>query len=163
MRRLDEPLTFPVAAREIEWRADRGGGHKAAGRRLLRLVLKREQEIGRVFALRDRAGRPYKVTLGALTRYLPELRPSRVDTLAASVRPLVLEMDRRAHQIFDERFGDDVEPELQTLHNRDEEIASEVARLANAVARAIPGLEVGGKPDVGKPRGTTRRHSSPTG
>ncbi len=109
MRRLDEPLHFAEAAREIEWEPSPRGSYRAAGRRLKTLVLRREREIGKQFAIRNDAGFAYKVTLGSLTQYLPELRPSRIDTLADVIRPLVAEMEHRTRQIvldeLDRRLG----------------------------------------------------------
>src|SRR5688572_254654 len=82
--RLDEPLTFPQAAKELKWRGRR------AGERLRRLVSQRERELGgKRIAIRDRRGRHVKVTLGALARFFPELRPSRTDVVAESIRPFL--------------------------------------------------------------------------
>jgi hypothetical protein len=134
---LQEPLTFPQAARKIGWRPDDLGSYDAAGRRLRRLVVKREAEMAREFALRDTSGRAVKVTLGALTRYMPELRPSRVEALAASVRPLLAAFEQRAEEIVTRRLQEEVEPELQKLHDRGEEIASQVANMADGLARLL--------------------------
>lgn len=155
--KLDQPLTFPQAAREIRWAPDADGRYRYAGRRLLRLVLRREREIGRRIAIRDRAGRPIQVTLGAITRYMPELRPSRIDTLAATLRPLLIEVERRAREIVDDRIEERVEPELQKLHNRDEEIANHVAQIANIVRSLCPTAEMPPKDP------SARNHAEPRG
>jgi hypothetical protein len=133
--RLEEPLTFPKAAQEIGWAPDPKGGFKLGGRRLLRLALRREKELGRPFIIRDSGGRPVRITLGALTRFLPELRPSRVDSLAASIRPVLAELERRAQAIVRTTIVEEVDPELQRLHDRDEEIAGEVTRMAEALSK----------------------------
>ena len=138
MARLDQPITFLRAVREIGWSADRNGSLKPAARRLLRLVLLKEQQIGKEFAVRDRSGRPWQVTLGALTRYLPELRPSHIDTMGASLRALQLQFEGRMEEIADERIDIRVEPELQTLHNRDEQMASEVESLIGVISKLAP-------------------------
>lgn len=156
--KLDQPLTFPAAAREIEWRADRNGSYKPAGRRLLRLVLRREREEGRKIAIRDGSGRPFQVTLGALTRFLPELCPSKVETLAATLRPLLEEVERRARKIVGDEIEDRVDPELQRLHNRDEEIASEIEHLARLVASAVQPSKPPSNPP---PRETARNRAAP--
>lgn len=129
--RLDEPITFKQAAKAIGWK--RGGVH-ASARRLRRLAMRREREKGLRFVLRDQRGRPWLITLGAITRHLPELRPSRVDTLAESLRPVLEQVERRAREIVAEKIEKHVEPELQRLHDRDEQIASEVANIGKAIA-----------------------------
>jgi hypothetical protein len=114
-RRLDPPLTFADAAHAVGWSDPEAKGPRAsAGRRLRRLVLRREKEIGHEFAIRDRAGDARWVTLGALTRYLPELRPHRLDSIAAALRPLVEELEARmAKQVAKE-----VDRQLRTQRNR---------------------------------------------
>lgn len=132
--KLDEPLTFPAAAQEIGWKPDADGDYRAAGRRLLRLALRKEAESDKRFIIRDSSGRPSKVTLGALSRFLPECVPGRVDALAASLRPMLLEVECRVREIVDERLQDQVEPELQRLFNRDEELAAQLKNVMAAVA-----------------------------
>lgn len=132
--KLDEPLTFPAAAKEIGWKPDEKGDYRAAGRRLLRRCRARELELRQQFITRDSAGRPVKVTLGALGRFLPECLPSRVDLLAATLRPLFEEVERRAQEIVDERIQTRVEPELQRLFNRDEELAKQLEATMETVA-----------------------------
>jgi hypothetical protein len=131
--KLDEPLTFPAAAQEIGWKADHKGDYRAAGRRLLRLALRREAESQKRFIIRDSSGRPVKVTLGALSRFLPECLPGRVDTLAASLRPVLEGVEQRVQEIVDERIQITVEPELQRLFNRDEELALQLKSTMAAV------------------------------
>lgn len=161
--KLDEPLTFVEAAKAIHWEADRNGSHKPAARRLLRLALRREREMGRRFIVRDSAGRPFRVTLGALTRYMPELRPSRVDTLAATIRPLLVEIEARAQEIVTATLDERVEPELQRLHDRDENLAEELAQLVLAV-RALTKGPAGPVPTPAtEPRKTTRNQTRPYG
>jgi hypothetical protein len=133
--RLEEPLTFPRAAREIGWEPNEKGSYEAVGRRLLRLALRREREVGRPFIIRDSGGRASRITLGALTRFLPELRPSKVDSLAASIRPVLVELERRARAIVSEAIVSEVDPELQRLHDRDEQIAGDVEVLAEALMK----------------------------
>lgn len=153
--KLDEPLTFPAAAEEIGWKPDPKGDYRAAGRRLLRRCRARELELGQQFIIRDSADRPVKVTLGALTRFLPDCVPSRVDTLATSIRSLLEEVEERAREIVEERLKVQVEPELQRLHNRDEELAKELEKLAKVLAiyskaASLPKAE---------PRGAAGNHS----
>jgi hypothetical protein len=131
--KLDEPLTFPAAAKEIGWKPDAKGDYRAAGRRLLRLALRAEGD-GKQFIIRDAGGRPYKVTLGALGRFLPECLPSRVDVIAATLRPLFEEVERRTVEIVDERIQLQIEPELQRLFNRDEELARQLENVMRSVA-----------------------------
>jgi len=112
MPRMDEPLTFPRAAKEIGWTG------RWCGERLRRLVRRREREIGKRFAVRDDGGRLSKVTVGALTRYLPELRPSRVDALAATLRPYVQAVDQRTAEAIDQRVGRQVIPRIEKIEGR---------------------------------------------
>lgn len=112
MARLDEPLTFPRAAKAIGWTG------KWSGKRLLRFVRRREREIGKKFGVRDEAGRLTKVSVGALHRHCPELRPSRVDALAASLRPLVQEVDRRTEQLVESGIARRVSPRFQKIEHR---------------------------------------------
>lgn len=96
-------MTFTSAARAIGWRPAPDGSYSAAGRRLRRLCLAREAEVDRRFILRDRRGQPRAVTLGALARYLPELRPSQVDALAGELRAAVADrIDDRVRQVVHE-------------------------------------------------------------
>lgn len=113
--RLDEPMSFPDAAYSVGWRR---GSKDAAGRRLLRRCLKRESELGRQFVVRDRRGRPIRVTIGDLHRYLPECRPSRVEELAASIRPYVAAMDARTLEVVRDEIQSSVEPRLVDLDSR---------------------------------------------
>jgi hypothetical protein len=85
MTKLDPPLTFREAAKELGW------AHDPEGRQLRELVLAREKELGRRIAIRSSAPvRPkMKVTIGALTRALPQLKKARVDRLAAELRPIL--------------------------------------------------------------------------
>lgn len=115
--KLDRLRTFPELARAIGW-TDRYDG-----RSLMRLCVRREREIKRRFIERDRAGRPWKSTLGAITRYLPELRPARVDSLADSFRGYLAEVDKRAIAAARSEFHQKARPEF-------DRITSEMARLA---------------------------------
>lgn len=102
--RLEEPVTFPVAARQLGWKPDDRGSWHAAGRRLRRLVIKRERQAKTQFAIRDVRGRPWQVTLGALRRYLPELQPARTDVLAAELRGMLEELRERVRDMVSEEF-----------------------------------------------------------
>jgi hypothetical protein len=113
--KLDEPMSFPKAASEIGWR---NGSKDACGRRLLRRCMVREREIGRKFVVRDRGGRPIRVTIGDLHRYLPECRPSRVEALAESIRPYVTAMDARTAEVVLEQIELTVQPQIDKLDNR---------------------------------------------
>jgi hypothetical protein len=115
--KLDEPMTFPEAAREIGWNVTERN-RRAKGRALKRLIVKRESEIGRTIAIRDSRGQPHRVTVGAIHRYLPECRPSRVEALAASIRPYVAAMDSRMSEVVQLEIAREVEPKLEALDGR---------------------------------------------
>ncbi len=133
--RLDEPLTFPEAAKVIGWTPDARGKYRSAGRRLKLLAMKREEEQGERFIIRDAGDRPVKVTLGSLGRYLPECMPSRLDALAESIKPMVEQVSARAREIVDERLALKVDPELQRLGRRCRDLASQLDRVTALATR----------------------------
>jgi hypothetical protein len=107
--RLDEPQTFPSVARAVGWT------DKWAGRRLLRLCLRREKELGKKFIVRDSRGAADKVTLGAVSKYLPELRPSRVEALSDNLRTVAEELARRQRSLASEELAKRLAPLLARL------------------------------------------------
>lgn len=131
--KLDEPLTFPAAAKAIGWEPDEHGKYRSAGRRLLRLAQKRERELAVRFIVRDKAFRPVKITLGALARHLPECVPSRVDALADQIRPAVEQVSIRAREIVDEALAIKIEPELERLARMNRSLAAQLERVSAMV------------------------------
>lgn len=149
--KLDEPLTFPAAAKEIGWKPNASGDYDAAGRRLLRRCVAKERTLPKPFIIRDSAGRPLKVTLADLHRFLPECVQSRVDVLAGTIRSLLEEVEQRAAEIVEERLQTTIEPELAQLRKANDELTKKLARLSETV-EAYRAATAG-------PRRTTPDHS----
>jgi hypothetical protein len=108
---LDQELSFSRAARVLERPDD------PKGRRLRNLVMAREQQLKTPIAIRlngDQAPK-LRITLGAIYRYLPELRRARSDVLADLLRQALLESEARtAQKIRSEVFGK-LEPRIAKL------------------------------------------------
>ena len=71
---------------------------KNNSRRLKRMVLAREAQLGKKIATRDRAGGVRWITVGNLQRHFPELIPARVDKLAEAVRPALARFGEKMSQ-----------------------------------------------------------------
>lgn len=155
--RLDRPLTFPKMAVAIGWSVPGGADPVYAGRALLRLCLRREDEIAKEFILRDRSGQPHKVTLGAVTRYLPELRPSRVDRLADSFREYAADFELQQRSVAEEEIAKALAP----LTKRMAEMERQIATLRPVTVRRPKRRRRGRNRPRLEPFGTTPNHSVP--
>lgn len=118
-------LTWNQAAKALGWTG------KAAGRRLKRAVLARERQTGKRIATRLGSERrpDYRVTIGAIRRHLPELRPSKVDDLRERFGEYLASIDTRMSDSIAHHVAEYVEPRLDELWQRDEEIAERVNDL----------------------------------
>jgi hypothetical protein len=111
---ISKELTFRQAALAL------GRTDDPSGRLLRELVQAREQQTRKLIAVRLR-GRKHpklKVTLGALYRAFPELRPARVDALEATVRALLARVDERTAVLVHGVINDTVEPRLKRLEKQ---------------------------------------------
>jgi hypothetical protein len=108
---LDQELSFSRAARVLERKDD------PKGRRLRNLVMARERQLGTTIAIRlagDQAPK-LRVTLGAIYRYLPELRRARTDALADLLRQALLESEARTTQKVLSEVRQKYEPRIESL------------------------------------------------
>lgn len=108
---LDQELSFSRAAHVLERTDD------PKGRRLRNLVMAREQKLGTPIAIRlagDQAPK-LRITLGAIYRFLPELRRARTDALADLLRQALLESEVRTAQKVSDHVLKKLEPRIQTL------------------------------------------------
>lgn len=132
-------LTWKRATLELQWH---DGGTDAAGRRLKRLVFARERQSGKQIATRMGEGtrtRPL-VTMSAIMRHMPELRRSRVDRLTEALKEYTDDTDRRVAEIVSEQLAESIEPRLDGLYERDENLAiahEALAKQVNGISRAV--------------------------
>lgn len=113
MRRphLEEELSFREAAQELGRKRD------PRGRKLRSMVLAKERRIGREIAIRLSGAKEPKlrVTLGAIYRHFPELRPARVDDLVVLARQLAERGDARTRSLVQQILAEGVEPRLSSV------------------------------------------------
>lgn len=108
---LDQELSFSRAARALERTDD------PKGRRLRNLVMAREAKLKTPIAIRlagDQAPK-LRITLGAIYRYLPELRRPRTEALAELLRQALTESEVRTFQKVRNEVLQKLEPRIQTL------------------------------------------------
>lgn len=156
--RLDRPQTFPTMAVTIGW-AQPGfpDAADAAGRSLLRLCLRREDEIAKEFVIRDRRGQPCRVTLGAITRYLPELKPARIDLLTDGLRQVAEGLESKQRGFA----RDEIAKVFTGLRQRVAELESKFAALNLATVGQPKSRRRRRNRRFAGPRGTTPDHSKP--
>jgi hypothetical protein len=131
-------LSLPRAQREVGW------GNASGGRRLKRYLLKREKALGRRIMIRVGGvdAPPYRVTLSALRRYCPELFGGETTPQnAALFREYIRGIDQRICEKVAEQIAEHVEPRLDELWERDEQIMGNVAELAKRVHAIVGGPE----------------------
>jgi hypothetical protein len=108
---LDQELSFSRAARALERTDD------PKGRRLRNLVMAREAKLKTPIAIRlagDQAPK-LRITLGAIYRFLPELRRARTDALADLLRQALLESEARTAQKVRTEVISKLEPRIAKL------------------------------------------------
>lgn len=134
-----ELLTYAQAQRRIPgFKGDR------QGMRLRRIVEARERRIGKAIAvLVANGGRKHaRVTMTALRQHLPQLFPSKVDTLARDMGGYLARIDGRMALIAKQAIDEQVRPHIKKLYDRDETIAEEVRKLGERIACALDGDEM---------------------
>jgi hypothetical protein len=111
---LDQELSFSQAAAELQREND------PIGRKLRNLVMQRERELGKRIAIRlsDGPEPKLRVTIGALYRSLPELRPARVDDLARLVKPMLDRQEARTRVLIREENDLTVLPRLAAVEKK---------------------------------------------
>ena len=109
--RLEQELSFREAAQALERTND------PRGRRLRNMVLARERQTGKQIAIRLAGEKEPKlrVTLGALYRAFPELRPARVDDLMSMARQLAERGEQRTRSVVREVLAESLEPRVEKL------------------------------------------------
>jgi hypothetical protein len=111
---LDQELSFSRAARALERTDD------PKGRRLRNLVMAREAKLKTPIAIRlagDQAPK-LRITLGAIYRYLPELRRPRTEALAELLRQALTESEVRTFQKVRNEVLQKLEPRIESLEKR---------------------------------------------
>lgn len=116
-------LTFREAAEALGWVDDGAtdAQRDAAARRLRWAVMAREKQTGQRIATRlgargDRQPKT-RITLGALSRHLPELQPPKAVELQTNLRAYLAELDDRIGELAAEEITRLVEPQIRELHD----------------------------------------------
>jgi hypothetical protein len=111
---LDQEMSFSRAAQELQRQDD------PIGRKLRNLVMARERQTGKKIAIRLSEGVEPKlrVTIGAIYRALPELRPARVDDLARLVKPMLERQEARTRVLVQEEIDKSVMPRLGKVEKK---------------------------------------------
>lgn len=126
-----ELLTFRKMAARLGW-----GESRAAARKLARAIHARERETGKQIATRTTGGHK-RITESALTRWMPELRRSKVDELAANFRSYLTDIDAKIAEGAAAYIAENVDPRLDELFERDETIAKNLDALGRRVAQIV--------------------------
>jgi len=111
---LDQEMSFSRAAQELQRQDD------PIGRKLRNLVIKREGEIGKRIAIRLSEGREPKlrVTIGAIYRHLPELRPAQIGDLTRLMKPMLERAEARTRAVVQEELKRDVLPRVEKVEKK---------------------------------------------
>jgi hypothetical protein len=135
---LDQELSFSQAAAELQRQND------PLGRKLRNLVMARERQTGQRIAIRLSEGREPKlrVTIGAIYRALPELRPARVDDLARLVKPMLDRQEVRTRALIREEIDQTVTPRLEMVEKK-----------ATAIEKCLRTLQRLGRQELGRTGG----------
>ncbi len=117
-------LTFREAAEALGWVDDGAtdAQRDAAGRRLRWAVMAREQQTGKRIATRlgvrgDRQPKA-RITLGALSRHLPELQPPKAVELRSNFDAYLASIDDKIGELAAEEITRLVEPQIRELHEK---------------------------------------------
>jgi LPS O-antigen subunit length determinant protein (WzzB/FepE family) len=122
-------LTLDQAAQQLHWEG------RGRSRRLKRLLFARERQTKKRIMTRlggDRRAR-YRITLSALRRYCPELFKSKVQELQDNLKGFLKSIDDRIADGVAEHVTTEVEPRLQELWERDEQLAGNIQEVARRV------------------------------
>ncbi|HTJ17808.1 MAG TPA: hypothetical protein VL494_13605 [Steroidobacteraceae bacterium] len=129
-------LTFRQMARRLGWSDTR-----ASGRKLARLIRAREKETGRRIATTTEGGHR-RITESALTRYLPELRRSKVDELMGNFRAYLSDIDDRIAEGAAAYIAENVDPQIAELRADDQKLA----RMLDELGRRMVLVAGGNRP-----------------
>lgn len=139
MRRphLEEELSFREAAQELGRKRD------PRGRRLRAMVLAKERRTGREIAIRlQGASQPkLRVTLGAIYRAFPELRPARVDDLVSLARQIAERGDARTRSLVEQILAADVEPRLVKVEKLTAIFQRHMQEVIDVLRPELPGTD----------------------
>jgi hypothetical protein len=124
-------LTLREAAAWLGW-----GNNRFAARRLERRLVAKEKAIGRSLMVRTQGAEreTRRVTVSMLRAYLPEARPSKVDELKRDMVKRLEGLDERIREGAAGYVAEHVEPRLDELWERDEQIAETLNQLGARVA-----------------------------
>lgn len=128
-----ELLTFRKMAERLGW-----GNSRAAAVKLARAVRTRERETGKRIATRTGGGHQ-RITESALTRHMPELSRSKVDELAANFKNYLTDIDAHIARGAAAYVAENVDPRIDELWERDEQLAGNIDQLANRLAKIVAG------------------------
>jgi hypothetical protein len=114
-----------------------GMKHSDQGRALLRLALRREEELGKRFVVRRGFGKGlrYLFSRVAIRKHMPELLEDRFERTARRVEETVQRVKEELNDIIDERI--EHHPLIQTLDKRSIETIGLVESLAEQVERCV--------------------------
>lgn len=126
----EQLLTLDQAASRLRWEG------RGRARRLKRLLFARERQTKKRILTRlgGEQRTKYRITLSALRRYCPELFKSKVDELQDNLKGFLKSIDERIADGVAEHVTTEVEPRLQELWERDEQLAGNIQEVARRVA-----------------------------
>lgn len=124
-------LTLRQAAAWLGW-----GNNRHAARRLERRLVAKEKATGRTLMVRTQGAEreTRRVTVSMLRAYLPEARPSKVDEMRRDMTRVFSTLDERIRSSAAGYVAEQVEPRLDELWERDEQIAESVNKLGEKMA-----------------------------
>ena len=142
MSEHDFPASFRVVAGRLGW-----GATNAAGKRLERMVLEREQETGRLLCLRKRGRRRTKRRITAaivITEFGPGVKSSRAklteqhNSAAQEFREFITEIDEnirnRAREESEAAIAEIVQPQLTEIRAETLGVRQDLNELARRVS-----------------------------
>lgn len=131
----EQLLTFDQAAQRLHWEG------RGRARRLKRLLFARERQTKKriITRLGGELMPKYRVTLSVLRRYCPELFKSKVQDLQDNLKGFLASIDQRISEGVVSHVATEVEPRLQELWDRDEQLAGNIEEVAKRVEQ-IAGL-----------------------
>jgi AAA+ ATPase superfamily predicted ATPase len=106
------------------------------GRRLKRTLLAIEKQKKREIMVRrgpEGDGRRYLVTRGAIARWAPQLRPSKVDELEKNFATYIRTLNETIDDKIESFVSEHIDPQIEELWQRQERTAQIVDELAQHV------------------------------
>lgn len=125
----EQLMTLDQAALRLHWEG------RGRARRLKRLLFARERQTKKRIMTRLGGEKmtKYRVTLSALRRYCPELFKSKVHELQDNLKGFLKSIDERISEGVVSHVATEVEPRLQELWERDEQLAGNIQEVAKRV------------------------------